>query len=116
MTAGFADPQEERLHLMRVPVIDSQVQAEPVPTPAETAPEVLAESLAQVRGQAKVVEAVPTVARVDAVPPTGQGPDDARVVLKQVPGDVLGMLADQTAISDRHRALLGSLPGVTHRP
>jgi hypothetical protein len=70
-----------------VVVSNRQVDAEAVPASAAVVFEVTLEPPAQVAGQADVVQLVPAIERVDAVPPPDVITDDVLILLQRLARD-----------------------------
>jgi hypothetical protein len=72
-------------------MINRQVNAEPIPEPAVTIPQVTLEASHQVVGEADVVEPVAAVEGVDSGLRANEPPDHFRILIQNAPGNVLQM-------------------------
>jgi hypothetical protein len=82
-----------------------EIQAEGVPGLGVAIPQVLVEANAEIRREAHIVEAFLSIEGIYPMTTADKGADDFGVMLKNIAGDILKMLADQLCASFSHVTL-----------
>jgi hypothetical protein len=112
VSSRFEDANDKGLDLPHVLFTNRQVDAEPVPRVAVAITEVMLEAPTQVRSKADVVEALASVEGVDPVAAADVRADQGLVLLEELAGHALQVLADELRVASQGK-LLGHVPHLT---
>ena len=87
--------QNQRLKLAQVMIADGEIDRESVPGMAMSIFQVMLKAVPEIGCQPYVIEFVPSVQGINALPASGILPDDILMPFQRFPGDILQVLADK---------------------
>jgi len=95
VAAGLDRSQDQCLKLSQVMIANGEIDRESVPGMAMSIFQVMLKAVPEIGCQPYVIEFVPSVQGINALPASGILPDDILMPFQRFPGDILQMLADK---------------------